>query len=377
MKITFLSPAYPYRGGIAASSERLSKELLQCGDEVKISTFSFQYPSFLFPGRTQFTTAQKPQDLQITREVSSVNPLNWIKIGYKIKKQKPDILLLRYWMPFFAPCFGTIARLARQNHHTKVIVLMDNLIPHENRFADQWLNKFFIGSIDGVITMSKKVFDDLNLFDKYKSKILGVHPLYDHFGQTESRELALSKLHLDAEYHYVLFFGIIRKYKGLDILLDAFADKRLKASKIRLIVAGEFYDEEKMYVNIIEQHQIGQQVILANHFIPDDEVAHYFCASDLVVQPYRNATQSGVTQIAYHFEKPMVVTDVGGLSEIVPNNKVGYVVRPNAQEVADAIIDFFQHKKQDAFQQGIKEEKKKYSWDIMVENIKKLHNSIA
>ena len=376
MKITILSTAFPYRGGIAVFTERLARAFQAEKDDVNISTFSLQYPNFLFPGKSQYSSSEKPKDLTIVQEVNSINPFNWIRLGLKLKKQKVDILVLKYWIPFMAPCFGTIARIVKSNKHTKVIVVIDNLIPHEKRFGDHLLNTYFVNSVDGFVAMSESVFNDLAQFDANKKKVLGVHPLYDNFGKPISKSDAIKHLDLDKNYKYMLFFGIIRKYKGLDILLEAFADTYLQNQNLRLIVAGEFYEDEKPYHDLIEEYNLSDSVVLATKFIPDEMVVDYFCAADIVVQPYRNATQSGVTQIAYHFEKPMLVTNVGGLNEIVPNKKVGYVCEPNAKDVANCLVDFFSKDKEEEFIEGVKEEKSKYSWDKMIKNIKYLHRQL-
>ena len=376
MKITILSTAFPYRGGIAVFTERLARAFQAEKDDVNISTFSLQYPNFLFPGKSQYSSSEKPKDLTITQEVNSINPLNWLRLGLKLKKQKPDILILKYWIPFMAPCFGTIARIVKRNKHTKVIVVIDNLIPHEKRFGDHLLNTYFVNSVDGFVAMSESVFNDLDQFGANKKKVLGVHPLYDNFGEAISKENAIVRLSLDKNYKYILFFGIIRKYKGLDILLEAFADNRLQNQNLKLIVAGEFYEDKKPYLELIDKYNLSESVILATNFIPDNEVVNYFCAADIIVQPYRNATQSGVTQIAYHFEKPMLVTDVGGLKEIVPHNKVGYVCEPTSGSVVDAILDFYKNDKEQQFIQGVIDEKNKYSWNKMIENIKNLYQQL-
>ena len=377
MKITILSTAFPYRGGIAVFTERLARAFQTEKDDVNISTFSLQYPNFLFPGKSQYSSSEKPQDLAIEREVNSINPINWIRIGLKLKKQRPDILILKYWIPFMSPCLGTISRIVRRNKHTKTIVVIDNLIPHEKRFGDYLLNSYFVNSVDGFVAMSKSVFNDLNQFDTDKRKVLGVHPLYDNFGKAKNKEEAIENLGLDKNYKYMLFFGIIRKYKGLDILLEAFADNRLQNQNLKLIVAGEFYEDATPYHDLIKQYNLADSVILATKFIPDKQVVDYFCAADIIVQPYKQATQSGITQIAYHFEKPMLVTNVGGLNEIVPHNKVGYVCEPNANDVANHLADFFSKNKEVLFIEGVKEEKSKYSWDKMIENIKSLYRQIS
>lgn len=373
MKITIIGPAYPYRGGIALFSNRLAKEFQDEGHEVNIVTFKLQYPNFLFPGKTQFAEKEEKPDLKITQRINSVNPFNWIKVGKQIKKEQPDIVVFKYWMPFMAPCFGTIAKQIKKNNHTKVIALVHNLIPHERHRFDKNLSNYFTKQMDGFLALSASVMDDIKALDTVKPKITSPHPLYDNFGQSISREQALHHLGLDNSYNYLLFFGIIRKYKGLDLMLKAFADERLKDGSRKLIVAGEFYDDEAPYREMIQKYQLEDHVILANHFIPDNEVANYFCAADIVVQPYKHATQSGVTQIAYHFEKPMLVTDVGGLKEIVPHQKAGYVVQPNEKDIANALIDFYDNKRAQKFIEGVKIEKQKYSWKIMTDQLLKLY----
>ena len=376
MKLTILSTAFPYRGGIAAFTERLARAFQQSGDMVKISTFSLQYPNLLFPGKSQYSSSESPNDLDISREVNSINPFNWVRIGLRIKKQKPDALILKYWIPFLGPCLGTISRIVKRNNHTKVIVVIDNLIPHEKRFGDNIMNKYFVNSVDAFLAMSKSVYNDLNLFNPHKLKMLGVHPLYDNFGEIISKSEAKRVLNLDESINYMLFFGIIREYKGLDTLLKAFADKRLQNQNLKLIVAGEFYENEKPYYDLITKYNLSDSLVMHASFIADNDVVNYFCAADIIVQPYKHATQSGVTQIAYHFEKPMLVTDVGGLAEIVPHNKVGYVTSQEPLDIADAITDFYLNNKENDFISGIKDEKKKYSWEIMVLNIKNILESI-
>jgi len=377
MKITLLSTAYPYRGGIAVFTERLARAFQAEKDDVTISTFSLQYPNFLFPGKSQYSSSEKPKDLDITSEVNSINPFNWYSVGRKIRKQNPDILILKYWIPFLAPCLGSISRIVKGNGHTKVIVIIDNLVPHEKRLGDTILNKYFLNSVDGFFAMSQSVFNDLKRFNVHKNKILGVHPLYDNFGKAISKDHAIANLSLDKNYRYMLFFGIIRRYKGLDILLEAFSDHRLQNQNLKLIVAGEFYEDIQPYYDLIDKYDLLESVILVAKFIPDNEVVSYFCAADIIVQPYRSATQSGVTQIAYHFEKPMLVTDVGGLKEIVPHDKVGYVCKPNPTAVSNCLVDFFLNHKEERFIQGVKEEKSKYSWKKMIKNIKSLYLDLS
>ncbi len=369
MKIIILGSAWPYRGGLAAFNERLAYEYRQRGDEVEIYTFKLQYPSFLFPGKTQYSDEPAPKGLTIVRKVNSINPLNWLRVGREIARKRPDLLITKYWLPFMAPCLGTIERRVRRNRHTRIVSILDNIIPHEHRPGDRLFSRYFVSSTDSFVAMSRSVLEDLNLFDTKKPRRFCPHPLYDHYGETLPKTEARRLLNLDPDGRYILFFGFIRSYKGLDLLLDAMADRRIKELGIRLIVAGEFYGDPKPYMEQIERLGIGESVVLCTDFIPDSEVNRYFCACDLVAQPYKSATQSGVTQIAFHFEKPMLVTNVGGLAEIVPDGKIGYVVEPDAQQIADAVARYYDEKSEAAFTAAVGEEKKKYSWEKMVEAI--------
>lgn len=274
------------------------------------------------------------------------------------------------------PCFGTIARITKWNKHTKVISILDNIIPHEKRAGDTALTKYFVTPVNAFIAMSASVKEDLKKFSKTKTCLLQPHPLFDNFGEKVSREDALQQLNLSPDSNYLLFFGFIRKYKGLDIVLKAMADERIKSLPVKLIVAGEFYEDAKSYHDIIEKLNLKERVLLFTDFIPNEKVKYYFSAADLVVQPYRHATQSGVTQIAYQFEKPMVVTNVGGLAEIVPDGKAGYVVEPNVADIAGSIFDFFHTGSKQKLTEGVVEEKKKFLWERMVETIERLYSQI-
>ncbi len=371
-KIIILGSAHPLRGGLAAYNERLARAFIQNGDEVKLINFSLQYPSFLFPGKTQFSSEPPPNDLDIETCVNSINPINWIRVGWKIKKMNPDLLIIKFWIPFMGPCLGTIARIVRKNRKTKIISILDNIVPHEKRPGDRLLASYFVKPVDGFVEMSEQVLNDLDLFDKKKPRQFCPHPLYDHFGDLTSKKTAITKLGLDPAFGYLLFFGFIRDYKGLDLLLEAMADENLKNLKIKLLVAGEFYTDSKPYFDLIEKYKLNDQVIMSNDFIPDSKVADYFNAADIVVQPYKDATQSGVTQIAYHFEKPMITTNVGGLAEIVPDGKVGFVINPDPAEIAASIRRFYDGNHETEFIHNIKTEKLKYSWERMIETIEKL-----
>lgn len=371
-KIIIIGSAYPFRGGLAAYNERLAREYIKNGDDVVIYTFTLQYPSFLFPGKSQYSESPAPTDIKIIRIVNSINPLNWIKVGNRIKKQKPDLVIIKFWIPFMAPCFGTIARRIKKNNFTKIISIVDNIIPHEKRVGDRILASYFVQAVHGFVAMSKSVMEDIKLFNKTKPVLFCPHPLYDHFGEIIPKEKAICNLKLDTNYKYILFFGFIRDYKGLDLLLKSYAKLSIKNKSIKLIVAGEFYTDSKPYFDLIKINQLDEFVIMHNNFIPDEKVADYFCASDIVVQPYKNATQSGVTQIAYHFNKPMIVTDVGGLAEIIPDGKVGYVVKPDSEKLAEAISKFFDLNKEKEFMEAASVEKEKYSWTNLIKTIEKI-----
>ena len=371
--IIIIGPAHPLRGGLASYNERLAKQFIQEGHQVTIYTFSLQYPGFLFPGTTQFSTEPAPADLPIEVCINSVDPLNWIRVGRKLKNLQPDLIIVRYWLPFMGPCLGSILRIAKQNKHTKIVCIADNIIPHEKRPGDILFTKYFVQPIDAFITMSDKVLADLQQFAADKPATFVAHPLYDNFGEKVSKEEARSFLKIKDDEAVLLFFGFIRKYKGLDILLDAM--KILQAAQItrtpKLLVAGEFYEDRKAYDEQIDRLAIHDMLILNTAFIADSEVKYYLCAADVVVQPYRSATQSGVTPLAYHFEKPMIVTNVGGLPSLVPDNKVGLIAEPDAASIAAKIIEYFE-KGAPHFLPHLVEEKKKYSWSKMTETIFKV-----
>ncbi len=376
MKIVILGTAHPYRGGLAAMNERLARQLMEEGHEVVIYNFTLQYPGFLFPGKTQYTDEKAPEGIRIVRKINSVNPCNWWKVGRELKKLCPDLIIIKFWIPFMGPAFGTIARLARRNRHTRVVCIADNMIPHEKRIGDRMFTVWFTGGVDGYIAMSHEVYDDIGKLVRSPERRYTPHPVYDHYGEIISREQALRELKLDPDYRYLLFFGFIRDYKGLDLLLRALADSRLKDYPVRLIVAGEFYSDGEFYVDLIRQLKLEDRVILHTDYIPNDRINQYFCAADLVVQPYKTATQSGVTQIGYHFNKAMLVTKVGGLGEIIADGRSGYVVDPEPRAIAAAILDFYEHRRQAAFEQETSLRKQEFSWSRMVEVLMEFYRSL-
>ena len=376
-KVIIVGPAFPLRGGIANFNEAFCRAMNVAGIDSKIISFSLQYPGFLFPGKTQYDTGKGPQDIIIETKINSINPLNWIKIARQIKQEKPDYVVFRYWLPFMGPCLGTVAKLVKRGTSIKTIAITDNLIPHEKRIGDAVFTRYFVKQCDGFIAMSQSVLDDLDEFIKTDKKIFLPHPIYDIFGEKVEKSTALKHLQLNSNDKHILFFGFIRKYKGLDLLLEAMADLRIRQLGLKLIVAGEYYEDAAFYNQIIAKNNLENSIILKTEYIPSEEVRYYFCASDMIVQPYRTATQSGVTQIAYHFEKPMLVTNVGGLPEIVPNNRVGYVTEINSNAIADALVDFYTKNKEQIFIQNTIEEKQRFLWSSFVQGVQELYLRIV
>ena len=374
-RVIIIGPAHPLRGGLATFNQRLANAFTDQGHTCSLLSFSLQYPDFIFPGTTQYSSEPAPENLRIDTKINSINPVNWIRTGNWLKKQQADLIIVRFWLPLMGPALGTILRRARKNKKTKIICIADNVIPHEKRPGDKPFTRYFLKSCDAFITMSEKVMSDLRLFEKTKPALLVSHPLYDNFGAILPKTEARTHLGLPADEKIILFFGFIRKYKGLDLLFEAMALPAIKNAGIRLLVAGEFYEEEKGYQAQIDQLDIREQLYLRTDFIPDSEVKYYLSAADAVIQPYRNATQSGVTPPAYHFEKPMLVTNVGGLPALVPDKKVGLVTEPDPAAIAGGILQFYQLG-EDYFIPHLREEKKKYSWDRMVSSLTQLANDI-
>ena len=345
---------------------------------MEIFTFTMQYPDFLFPGKTQFSDMPKPADLSITRTMNSINPFTWCTTARKIKKANIDLLIIKFWIPLMAPCLGTIARLCRRRG-IKVVSILDNVIPHEPHFWDKWLIRYFIRSVDRFIAMSESVQTDCRKFlpaKRHNTVTLNPHPLYDNFGQAVPKDEARAFLNLPQDKTILLFFGFIRDYKGLDLLMRAYAktitNHQSPITNLLLVVAGEFYNNGAQYGELEKNLQLEGAIDWRTDFIPDDKVRYYFSAADLIVQPYKTATQSGVTQIAYHFERPMLVTNVGGLAEIVPNGKVGYVCAVDEDDIAKALSSFAQmdtKKRDEVFRKNIQTEKQKYAWSAMTAKI--------
>ncbi len=362
MRIALLSPAHPLRGGIAASSERLARELQALGHQVAIFSFSLQYPALLFPGKTQYTDDPPPAGLDIRPTINSIHPLSWWRTAHQLRQFGPQLILSRFWLPFMGPSLGTIQRLARKRR--PVVGLIDNALPHEARPGDRLLTRWYLGSLDAALVMSQAVARDLRQLGFRKPIAYAPHPVYDHYGAPLARSRALQALHLPPTYAYLLFFGFIRPYKGLDLAIEALAAPPLRQRRrLKLIVAGESYTDIAPYKELARRLELDDRIVWHDRFIPSSEVRHYFCAADLVVQPYKSATQSGITQIAYHFGKPMVVTRVGGLPEMVPHERAGLVVPPQAQAIAEAIARFLDERPlRRQLQKGVKAVAQRYTW---------------
>ena len=373
-KLVIIGPAWPLRGGLSAFDEKLATQFTEKGIQTRIDTFSLQYPSILFPGKSQYTTDPKPNNVNIEVCINSINPFNWIKIGLKLHREKPDLIIVRFWIPFLAPCLGTILKIAKKNKHTKVISIVDNMIPHEKRIGDRLLTTYFVKTVDGFIAMSEKVKNDIKTFSQ-KPVSISPHPIFNHFGDPITKLEARLQLGLPKEDKIILFFGYIRKYKGLDLLIHAMSNETIKKLGIQLMIVGEFYEDASAYHDLVSSLGLQDQIKFYSNYIPDGEVKNYVCSADFIIQPYRNATQSGVTPLAYHFEKPMLVTNVGGLADTVPNLKTGIVVAPTTEAIAKGIETLYELGETN-FIPNIIEEKKKYSWAQMTEKFLALYQQL-
>lgn len=371
MKIIIISAAFPLRGGIAHSAGLLYKELSK-GNDVKVITFSRQYPKIFFPGTSQ--TEEEDSANKIPTEVilDSINPVNWLKVSQHIISLTPDLVIFKHWMPFFAPCYGFIAGRLRKKK-IKLLAVCHNIIPHEKRPGDIVLSKYFLKKIDYFVLLSDQVKKDLEtMIQKSRSKVLPL-PIFSIFGENVTKERARAKLKLTDE-KIILFFGFIRDYKGLDTLIEALAIVRQKMD-IRLIVAGEFYSDEQKYISLIEKLNLQNFIIFKKDFIPTTDVKYYFSAADAVVLPYKSATQSGIVQVAVNFEKPVIATNVGGLSEVIYDGKSGFVVeKEKPDEFAKAILRFYKENRENEFSANMKNLKEKYSWQNFVKGMFDLIN---
>ena len=370
MKIVLLGPAHPYRGGLASIMETMAREWQSRGHEVRIYTFTVQYPSLLFPGKTQYVTTPAPEDLHIERVMNTVNPLNWLSLGLRLRRECPDMVVMKYWTPFMAPCFGTIARIARSNGVTKFVCQIDNVEPHEHHIIDRPCNHYYLGAVDGFVYMSEQVHGELKAYTVAPA-LFSPHPMFENFGKAVERDEACRRIGIDPAQKYTLFFGLIRDYKGLDLLLRAWAKWMPDGRK--LLIAGEFYASREKYISLIEELGLQDRVVLHDRFIADEDVKYYFSAADALVLPYRTATQSGVTQIAYNFSLPMIVTRVGGLPEIVPDGRVGLVCEADAESIKEALQALYDGDRLQIFKENFAQERKRFSWAAMCDRLEEVY----
>ncbi len=374
MKIVIVGTAYPLRGGIAHYNALLARHLAT-RHTVETITFKRQYPSFLFPGKTQDESGDLPSVQAAPQLVDSINPLNWLRVGRIIAAKKPDLLIMKYWLPFFGPCFGTIASVVRRRAGAKVLFICDNVIPHERRPGDVLFTRYAFHRADCFLVQSDAVERELLRYFPGARFAHVPHPVYENFGSALSKEEARRRLGLQSK-RIVLYFGYVRSYKGLHLLIDAMkiASGALGGpDELTALAVGEFYDGEQSYREQVQRLGLKESVRFVPEYVPNDKVALYFSAADVVVLPYLSATQSGIAQIAYNFDKPLIVTDVGGLAEVVRDGVSGLVVPPaNPQALADAIRSFYAPGKEQQFIAGVREEKKNYSWERVVTAIEDL-----
>ncbi|HUI10956.1 MAG TPA: glycosyltransferase [Bacteroidota bacterium] len=371
MKITIVGTAWPLRGGIAHYVALLYRALARRHD-VDLVTFSRQYPAFLFPGRTQREEGAA-ESFRVPGEaiVDSVNPLTWLAAGRRIRRRHPDLLVFKYWLPFFGPCFGTIARIAKRGTRTRVVYICDNVIPHERRPGDRAFTRYAFRAADAFVVQSRAVERELHGFLPGARSAYVPHPVYHGFGDAVSRAEARRRLGLGSG-NVLLFFGYVRRYKGLDVLLDALALVR-GTLDVRLLVAGEFYDDEAPYRDRIRRLSLESAVTVRSEYLPNDEVKYFFSACDAAVLPYTSATQSGIAQIAYHFDLPVIATDVGGLAEVVHDGETGIVVAPGeAAALAEGILRYFTATDRERMRRAVAAEKNRYSWEALVTALEEL-----
>lgn len=374
MKIAYLSTFYPYRGGIAQFNASLYRALIQKGHEVQAYTFTRQYPSILFPGQTQLVTENDQADpVPAERVLDTINPLTYLSASRRIAAWKPDLLIMKFWMPFFAPSLGYVAGKLKKNG-TAVISVLDNVIPHEKRPGDMALIRYFLKRNHAFVAMSKTVEKDLLSLKQDAVYRLKPHPLYDHYGPAPEKTSALRQLRLPEDKKIILFFGFIRGYKGLDVLIEAM---KSLPEDCHLVIAGEVYGSFDSYQKQIDRHQLGNRITCFTRYIGDPEVPYFFSAADVCVLPYKSATQSGITQIAYHYHLPVIATNVGGLSEMIEHGKTGLIIpEVTPQAVAEAVKHYFQKNLSQVFSDEIEKRRSLFSWDGFAGEIIALHETI-
>jgi glycosyltransferase involved in cell wall biosynthesis len=376
--LAVVGPVHPYRGGIAHFTEMTVEVLRRRGHQVDVVSFRRQYPELLFPGKTQFETEGRSDAVTGPRLIDTINPLSWLQAARYLQRQQPDAVVFQYWMPFFAPAYGVVARMLRWGGIPSLAVV-HNALPHERHVGDAWLSRFFLQAAAGFVVMSDAVRDELRPLRRPEATVHQIeHPVYERFGDAVPQDEARAALDLPPDAPVILFFGFVRAYKGLHVLLKALPQVLEQVPDLHLLIAGEPYDDPARYRRIIEKSDLGEHVHWHDRYIPSGEVPRFFGAADLVVQPYVDATQSGVAQIAFHFEKPMVVTDVGGLAEVIPHEEAGFVVPPEAPDaLADAVTRFFADDWADRLTEGVRRQKKRFAPERLAEAVEALARETA
>ncbi len=373
MKIAILSPFYPYRGGLAQLNARLYTELSK-QNTVKAFTFTTLYPEFLFPGKTQYVEeGDTATVIDAERVLNSVNPLSYVKTAKAINRFTPDILIIPYWMSFLAPAFGGVCLFLDKS--IKVVALVHNALPHERRFFDKAFSSFFFNRCNGFLVMSEPVVRDLKLLKPDANILLLPHPIYDHYGDRIDKAEACKELNVKSDKKTLLFFGLIRDYKGLDLLIDAFGQLD---DSYQLVIAGESYGSFDKYTAQIENSPQKENVVVYEQYIHDDMVPLLFSAADVLVLPYRSATQSGVTALSIQLELPMVATDVGALGKTIRDAEIGFVVaKPLAEDISRGIKEYFADaEKVKDYNQNLRSEKKRLSWANFIVSVQHFLNTL-
>lgn len=364
--LVLVGPAYPYRGGIAHFTMAMARALRQHGHDASIVTFTRQYPDLLFPGKTQFETAPPTGPVPTVRRIDSLNPLSWLRTAREMVARQPDAVIFHHWMPFFAPAYAVMTWWLRR-YGIPVLAVVHNALPHERRPGDRFLSRLFFRQLDGAIALSDAVERDLQTLGLRAPVVRCEHPVYDQFGAPLPQAGARASLGLDAEVPVLLFFGLVRPYKGLHVLLDALPRVAQRLPGVQLLVAGEFYDDEATYRAQVQRLGLAGHVHFYPEYIPQGEVPRYFSASDVVVQPYVSATQSGVAKVAFQFDRPVITTDVGGLAETVPHGTAGLVVPPeDPGALAEAILRFFEDDLREQLADGVRRVKQQHGWTLLV-----------
>ena len=359
-KVLLLGPAHPYRGGIADTQNYLAQNISRLGHEVLVFTFKYQYPKLLFPGKTQYSSISAPKGINIKRKVHSINPLNWIKTSNEINQYNPDIVLFRYWTPFLAPCWNWISK--RLSSNIKKIAVVDNWIPHERKPWDYILNDLFGKRMDGFVTLSKAVSDEIEV-DKPNTHIWsGFHPIGENLPNIIPKAQARKKLGWSKEKKIVLFFGLIRKYKGLDLLIEAFSKAPLKSSETLLAIIGESYEKKEKYTDLIQKLELEDRIICDFNYANAEQTRDVICAADVVAQTYREATQSGVTPLAYYYKTPILVSNLPGLMAPIEKDRTGVVTEKTPEKIADNLNEILKEKNLLFYQKNISQTFKNYSW---------------